>query len=453
MASAFAASCVCVGVWFGCVAPPEAAARDDWRAAEDGILANHVQLTFAERFVKAGESYFSPDGSKIIFQAVEQPSAGTEPAPFYAMFVADVVRDGSTGRITGIAKERRISPPKSANTCGWFHPADPNVVIFGSTVGEPSPSEAPGFQRQSGIYKWMFPPEMKIVRVDLRRADGSNESLETLFDAPGAYDAECSFSPDGRHLIYCSLASNEGDLFAYDITTGRQTRLVGARGYDGGPFFSPDGRRITYRSDRTGDNLLQLFVADLAFNEQGAIVGIEREYQLTDNGQVNWAPYWHPDGRHLIYTSSQVGHHNYEVFIVDADPGNLPGSNGTIRYGTKHRRITHTREGVFDGLPVFDASGRVMMWTSQRGADGESQLWAADFVMDAEAPAATRFGDASGDRGSREIEIRDPESGDVYYYNPATHEVMRYDRDAHRKIKVTDDAELQRVIELSRRGG
>ena len=36
------------------------------------MLRDPVQLTFGDRFVKAGESYYSPDGSKIIFQAVEQ---------------------------------------------------------------------------------------------------------------------------------------------------------------------------------------------------------------------------------------------------------------------------------------------------------------------------------------------------------------------------------------------
>ncbi len=36
-----------------------------WRQAEAGILANHVQLTFADRFYKAGEPYFSPDGNRI----------------------------------------------------------------------------------------------------------------------------------------------------------------------------------------------------------------------------------------------------------------------------------------------------------------------------------------------------------------------------------------------------
>jgi TolB protein len=345
---------------------------------ESGALANPVQLTFADRFFKAGEAYFSPDDSRVIFQAVETPAEGAEPAEVYSMFVGRVTRDAS-GRISGLASIERVSPVGSANTCGWFHPTDPNAILFASTIGKPTPGAPPGYDRQSGRYRWMFPPEMRIVRCDLREADGTAAALTPITGSGTAYTAEGSWSADGRHLIYCSLDSGQGDLFVLDTTTGRSVKLVGNDGYDGGPFFSPEGRRICYRSDRKGNHLLQLFVADLAFDENGAITGIEREYQLTDNTDVNWAPYWHPDGRHIVYATSEVGHHNYEVFLIDADPGDLPGSSGSIKYGTRRQRVTNAARA--DVLPVFNRDGRTMMWTSQRGAGEKSQLWVADFVM------------------------------------------------------------------------
>ena len=359
--------------------PAAIADAADWRLAEKGILANHVQLTFPDRFEKAGEAYFSPDDRRIIFQAVEKPADGGDADEFYAMFVADLVRN-SSDRITGLADIRRISPPGSANTCGWFHPLKPDEVIFGSTMVPPTASSPPGYQRSTGRYRWMFPPQMQIVRCDLRTADGTMGTLEPLIDDRGAYVAECSLSADGRHLLFCSLESNGGDLFTLDLTTGTDSRIVGAKGYDGGPFFSPQGKRICYRSDRKGDHLLQLFVSDLAFDESGRIVGIEREYQLTDDENVNWCPFWHPNGRFLVYSSSRLGHHNYEIFLIDADPGDLEGSTGTIRYGAGVRRVTNA-EGS-DVLPAFNADGTVMIWSSRRGEAGSVQLWVADFVMD-----------------------------------------------------------------------
>ena len=353
----------------------------DWRTAEKDLLADHVQLTFPDRFIKAGESYFSPDGTRVVFQAVEVPPDGTQPEDFYAMFVANVQRKGD--RIAGLSDIRRVSPPGSANTCGWFHPTDPNVLIFASTMGPPTESQPPGYQRGTGRYRWMFPPEMRIVQVDLRNADGSAASVKPLVPHAGAYMAECSISPDGRFLLYCSLESNQGDIFVKELGGDRVVRLVGAPGYDGGPFFSPDGRRICWRSDRLGDNLLQLYSADLRFGPDGVIVGIGPEIQLTRNEHVNWCPFWHPSGLFQVYASSQVGHRNYEVFQVDSDPGLAPGSDATgqrgpVRYGTGVRRVTSATGA--DVLPAFDAAGTWMIWTSQRGQDGSSQLWAARWL-------------------------------------------------------------------------
>ena len=222
---------------------------------------------------------------------------------------------------------------------------------------------------------------MNIFRCDLTRADAS-DSLEVLVDNPDAYLAECSLTGDGRHLLYCSLESNGGDLFIKDLVAGTVARIVAAEGYDGGPFFSPDGRRICYRSDRRGNDLLQVFVGELVFNKAGSAVGLEREYQLTDNGHVNFAPYWHPNGRYLVYITSEIGHHNYEIFLMDADPGHLPGSRGTIKYGTGGRRVTNA--AGFDGFPAFNRDGTKMIWTSQRDGSNTSHVWVADFVMDLE---------------------------------------------------------------------
>ena len=125
---------------------------------------------------------------------------------------------------------------------------------------------------------------------------------------------------------------------------------------------------------------MQVFVSELEFDRSGNLLGVEREFQLTDNTHVNWCPFWHPDGRHLVYATSQIGHRNYEIFSVDADPGNATGSTGTIKYGTRQQRITHA-EGA-DVLPAFSSDGKTMIWTSKRGPSGSSQLWVADFVID-----------------------------------------------------------------------
>jgi TolB protein len=375
----------------------------DWKILESPLLFNHRQLTQREHspggpgFLKAGEAYFDhhQPPKYIIFQAIVVPAEGVEPDPFYAMYAARLLRDDKTGEIRGLDEPVRISPEKSANTCGWFHPTIPWRVMYGSTMVAPADDTTPGFQVGSRKYVWMFPKEMDVVFRDLRPVHreltdpmattappvpaGFQGPVAKVFDRPN-YDAECSWSKDGRFILYAHVRDEmtrgrpDADLWIYDTKTQKQHQIVSADGYDGGPFFSPDGKMICYRSDRRGDDLLQLFVAELKFDDEGVPVGITREIQITDDQHVNWAPYWHPSGKFIVYGSSGVAHSNYEVFAVEVDAAKSASE-------LRKRRITFASGA--DVLPVFSDDGQYMMWTGQRGpmVSGEtkpsSQLWIA----------------------------------------------------------------------------
>ena len=341
---------------------------------EVGNIGTPVLLTDPAVFLKAGESYFDPAGKRVIFQAIEHPPVGESPDDNYGMYLGDLTFD-DVGTIAGLTNIMRISKEGSANTCGWFHPTNDSLVMFATTTTPIGGEDIPGYQRESGRYRWSFPPKMNIISCDL---SNNNANTELVTDNEH-YLAEGSWSPDGRHILYCSLKSGIGDIYVTDLKTGITRLIVGDDGYDGGPFFSPDGKRIAYRSDRRGNDLLQLYVADLAFDEDEAIIGISREFQLSDNTHVNWGPFWHPNGRFIIYATSEVSHGNYELFICDADNGD---HDGTTRYGTRKRRVTHA-DG-FDGLPAFNTKGDVLMWTSKRNT-GTSQLWTAPFTFDLNA--------------------------------------------------------------------
>lgn len=433
------------------VAPPQDAQQNaaaiDWRTTEQGVLANHVQLTYPNRFLKAGEAYFSPDDKRIMFQAVEVPAEGEKAAEFYSMFIADV-KWNSAGRIGGIENIKRLSPVGSANTCAWFHPTDPNLVLFACTLDVPKKENLPAWHRkENSNYKWAFPGEMRIVECDLSKADGTAKSLKVIIGDGKSYCAEGSWSDDGRHIIYCSTATGQGDIYVYDTQTKKTTCLISANGYDGGPFFSPDGKRICYRSDRRGDEHLQLFVSDLAFNDEGTIVGIEREYQLTDDGNVNWCPFWTHDGRRLVYSTSAFGHTNYEIYMCDADPGNLSGSTGTIKYGTAQRRITNASKA--DVLPAFSHDGKWMMWTSQRHDLTTSQLWAARFVIDDDKAGLLKLQEEAKPKTEEHtFTVQDPDTGLYYLYDRETHELTAYDVTTHKTRPVTDQAEREKAEKL-----
>ncbi|NRA57875.1 MAG: PD40 domain-containing protein [Phycisphaerales bacterium] len=378
---------------YGSSAQPSQPTADDWRTAEAPILTGHTKLTTRDMFTRAGEAYFNPDSSMVIFQATPVPEGDDLPSPHYEMFVGLFTR--SDGAISGIRTPIRVSTGGSANTCGWFHPTQANMILFGSTIEPPSEANVPGYQRFTGRYAWSFPTEMEIVAGSISSTiipaehehdfHGLRPAItDAIFSLPG-YTAEASWSPDGRTILYAQVdeaksdaaGKTDADLWIFDTETGEHHLIVEAEGYDGGPFFSHDGTRICYRSDRQGNNLLQLFVADLDINEDGVPVGITREIQLTNNRHVNWAPYWHPDGDLLVYASSEVSHRNYEIFAIWTDPD----------MGSTPVRITNATGA--DVLPVFSPDGKYLMWTAQRGplAEGEqrpsSQTWIAQVNSDA----------------------------------------------------------------------
>ena len=348
-------------------------------------LSQIVQLTSG--FENAGEAYFSPDMQWIIFQATPKGQAQ------YQMFVAKLKREA--GEITGIDAPTQISPEPSRNSCGYFSP-DGNYLIFASTAGREKPDEpTSGYQREGGNYRWAFPEGMEIFIT--QQPHGWKEQVEAV--GPGGkidlakdalthndvYDAECAFSPDGKWICYTSKVDGNLDIYVMPlhrhilhgpnlpggghenyarISAGKSIRITTAPGYDGGPFFSPDSKRLVYRSDRKSNNLLQIFVADLAIDEKGEITGVKAEHQLTDDVNVNWGPYWHPDGKHLIYATSKHGHANYELYLMRDD-------------GSHQNRITFT-DGA-DILPVFSNDGKYLMWTSKRTPDKTSQIFIAKF--------------------------------------------------------------------------
>lgn len=323
----------------------------DWKSAETAHLKNIKQLT--HDFVRAGEGYFAPDGKTAIFQAEEKSSGN----PFYQIFTLDL----ATGRTT------RVSPGVGKTTCSYFRP-DGKKIIFASSHLDPDAKSHYAAEyrqrdedRKAGrrrTYKWDFDPYMAIFEAN---PDGSG--LKKLTDAKG-YNAEGSYSPDGKQIVFCSNRSGEENLELYimDADGSNVRQLTHApKCYNGGPFFSPDGKKVIFRSDRKKKDHLQLYV----INADGT-----GERALTDDlNWVHWAPYWYKDSRHIIYTaadhSDPTRRPNYDLYWMDIDTG-------------KKTRITFAPGA--DVLPVFSPDYSKVMWTSSRDGRQPPQLWMAEFM-------------------------------------------------------------------------
>jgi Tol biopolymer transport system component len=321
----------------------------EWQKQEAVHLRNIRQIT--ADFVRAGEGYFSPDGKQIVFQAEEKDTGN----PFYQIFVLDLP-SGSY---------RRVSPGVGKTTCAYFRP-DGKKIIFASSHLDPEAKKyyAEEYklreeEKKSGKrrrYVWDFDPHMDIFEAN---PDGSG--LKRLTDAKG-YDAEGSYSADGKQIVFCSNRDGNLELYVMDADGTNVRKLTSAPGcYNGGPFFSPDGKRVIFRSDRKKKDHLQLYV----INADGT-----GERALTDDANwVHWAPYWYGDGKHIIYTaadhSNPAARPNYDLYWMNVETG---------------KKVRLTFAPGADVLPVFSPDGKKVMWTSTRDGRSPAQLYSADFV-------------------------------------------------------------------------
>ena len=322
---------------------------DDWQQPEAVHLKNVRQVTSG--FARAGEGYFAPDTKQIIFQAEEKETGN----PFYQIFVMDL----ETGRY------RRVSPGVGKTTCAYFRP-DGRKIIFASSHLDPNAKKHYAEEhmlrdeerklKKRRRYIWDFDPHMDIFEAN---PDGTG--LKRLTDAKG-YDAEGSYSPDGKRIVFCSNRDGNLELYIMDADGGNVRKLTNAPGcYNGGPFFSPDGKRVIFRSDRKKKDHLQLYV----INADGT-----GERALTNNlDWVYWAPYWYKDGKHIVYTaadhSNPTVRPNYDLYWMNIETG-------------KTARLTYAPGA--DVLPVFSPDGGKLMWTSTRDGRQPAQLWIADFT-------------------------------------------------------------------------
>jgi Tol biopolymer transport system component len=312
-------------------------------------LRNIRQLTFGG---ENAEAYFSPDGQRLIFQSTRDAAACDQ------IFTMKI--DG-----TDI---RRVSTGAGRTTCGYFYPDGKRILYASTHAGGRECPPKPSYERG---YVW---PIYATYDIYAASADGSGP--KPLTSTPG-YDAEATVGADGR-IVFTSVRDGDMEIYSMNGDGSDVKRLTRRPGPDGGPFFSPDGRRIVFRGRELGPGAelndyqsllseglwrptkLELFVMD---RDGGNL------RQVTHLGGANFAPYWHPDGRRLIFASNvhDPQQRNFDLYLVNLD-------------GTGAERVTFN--DTFDGFPMFSPDGKHLVFASNRLAkrEGETNVFIADWV-------------------------------------------------------------------------
>jgi len=312
-------------------------------------FANLKQLTFGGQ---NAEAYFSYDATELIFQSTR------DSLECDAIFRMNA--DGSNVRM--------VSSGKGSTTCSFIAPDGRSIIYASTHLGS---EECPPKPDMSRGYTWALYDSYDIFKAD---PDGSN--VVRLTETAG-YDAECVFSPQGDKIIFTSVRDGDLDLYLMNPDGSGVERLTNEIGYDGGAFFSLDGKWICWRASRPGGQELADYLSLLA---EGLIrpgkleiyiMSLEdREpVQLTDNDAANFGPYFHPDGKRVIFASNLADPRgrDFDLFMVDIATKNV-------------EQITHY--GEFDGFPMFSHDGKKLVFASNRDGlePGETNIFIADWV-------------------------------------------------------------------------
>jgi len=280
----------------------------------------------------AVEAYFSPDGKHLICNA----KIGDDPT--YLVYTMAV--DGTD--------VRRINN-RGKDACSFYVP-NGKRLIWTSTrdrldLPEGNYSDSLNFPQGAELYTSAL--------------DGSDVKRLTHNDV---YDAEVSFSPDGKWILFTRQLDGNLDLWRMKPDGTGETRITNTPELqEGGSFYMPDNETIIYRAWKTEDqekNPTPMNVFTIRHDGTG-------RRQITHDDGTNWAPYPAPDGKHFVFVKALMSR-NFEIFLMNLETG-------------QQKQLTFSK--AFDGYPVISPDGKTMLFASSRAnAPGEHKL--SLFLMD-----------------------------------------------------------------------
>lgn len=326
--------------------------------AQETHLKNLKQLTYGG---DNAEAYWSFDNKNLTFQS-NNKAWGLHCDQIFDMNVNEAKKDTTY-------KPAMISTGKGRTTCSYYMPGN-KTILYASTHlgGDSCPADPPSM----GKYLWSI-----YDSYDIFVADKKGKIVKQLTNTPG-YDAEATVSPKGDKIVFTSTRSGDLELWTMDIDGSNQKQITFGLGYDGGAFFSPDGKQIVFRASRPEtpeeikeykELLAKGLVAPTNMEIYVCDVDGKNLRQVTKLGKANWAPFFHPSGKKIIFSSNHHSSRGYDfqLYMINIDGSGL-------------EQIT--KESMFNAFPMFSPDGKKLVFSSNRNNHGtrDTNLFIADWA-------------------------------------------------------------------------
>jgi len=321
-------------------------------------LKNITQLTFGG---DNAEAYFSFDDTKLVFQSnYEKWGLDCD-----QIFYTEIKNSNMKNKMPKI-----ISTGLGRTTCAYFMPGDTTIIYASTHLENAQCPHVP--EKTDGKYVWPIYDSYDIFISDLE-----GNIVKQLTNQIG-YDAEATVSPLGDKIVFTSMRTGDLELFTMDIDGKNIKQVTFQLGYDGGAFFSPDGKKLIFRSSRPKtENEIKEYKKLL---NEGLVKPTEMELytcnvdgselkQITNLGKANWAPFFHPSGKKVIFSSNHKSKRGFpfNLYMINVD-------------GTELKQITFDES--FDAFPMFSYNGKKLVFSSNRNNNGtrSTNLFIADWI-------------------------------------------------------------------------
>ncbi len=323
-------------------------------------LQNIKQLTFGG---DNAEAYFSFN-NKFLTCQITNPKKGVNCDQIFAIDIRKAVKDT-------LYAPKLISTGRGRTTCSYFL-KDNKHVLYASTHEANSTCPDAGDLRKGGKYLWPIFPSFDIFITDIQTRKITSKLTDTL-----GYDAEATVSPDGKMIVFTSDRSGDLELYTMDMNGQNVHQVTNGLGYDGGAFFSPDSKRLVFRASRPTTEsdikeykelLAQHLVAPTNMEIYTCDVAGSDLKQVTRLGKANWAPFFHPDGKRILFSSNHASKKgwDFQLYMINED-------------GTGLEQLT--TESYFNAFPMFSPNGKKIVWSSNRNNHGgrDTNIFIADW--------------------------------------------------------------------------
>jgi TolB protein len=238
-------------------------------AVAGGAQQPAITLAYQITHVDQGEPYFSPDGTKVVYE--------TTVASFEQLFIMN--SDGT--------KPVQITHDAVNHDSPAWSPDGRKIAFVSDKGGDES--------------------------IFLINADGSGEERLTTSEHRFIHP---NWSADSSRLIFCSdddlhpPQKNTSEIYVLDLKTRKLSTVISG-GTNTYASWSPDGSKIVFRK-MLGEMNSEVFVANADGTDQR---------NLTSHPAFDGWPAWSPDGKQIAFASNRRA--NYQIFVMNNDGSNV----------------------------------------------------------------------------------------------------------------------------------